>query len=550
MGNIYRVTLNLYSDSAFTTIEESYSTKIGITQCVTNLSISQTVVNSDTTPDFLVPYMNPPSQINFLGNIFGQASNGLVPTRFMPLASPYSLTGGDCWGEIVFSNGARIRSDTKLNGSGLSNYECNLIDKNGNVVDTVHGWPYFYNTPYNNYMYCRCIVCDSINNGKLDGALYLINFGAGYISGSWKNYIEAGSLGNEADKIKNFFNNFVPPDATDEPYQVAPSASGGGYGSATDTSEAIDFPSLPTLSAIGTGFVTLYTPTAAELSNLAAYMWNGNPQTLEFWRKIVADPIDLILGLNIVPFALPSAGGKNVTVGSISTDVYMTYTSTQYIEIDCGTLSIPEYYAAYLDYSPYTRFEIYLPYCGTHPLVADEVVGKTIAVKYHVDALSGSCVAFVKCGDSVLYEFAGNVCAQIPVTANQFGDMVRSAISIAASIGSMVASEGATAPMAVQSIASTATNSTALKPTVEKSGAIGGMSGQLGIQKPYIIITRPNVCLPANQKHYTGYPSFVTVELDDLEGYNEIAEIHLENVPATQAELNEIESVLKEGVVF
>ena len=343
----------------------------------------------------------------------------------------------------------------------------------------------------------------------------------------------------------------IPSGADVDPYSNAgTSSSSGGTGTFSDTSDDIDFPSLPTLSAIGTGFVTLYIPTIAQLSTLANYMWNSNVQTLEFWRKIVADPIDLILGLNIVPFTLPVAGSKMVTAGGVSTDVNMNYTSTQYIEINCGSLTVPEFYGAYLDYSPYTRFEIYLPYCGTHPLVADEIVGKTIAVKYHVDALSGSCVAYVKCGGSVLYEFAGNVCAQIPVTANQFGDMVRSAISIAASIGSMVASEGATAPMAVGAIAATATNSTALKPAVEKSGAIGGMSGQLGIQKPYLIVTRPNLCTPEYQNHFIGYPAFITVDLDGLTGYNEIASIHLENIPATSAELDEIESILKSGVIL
>lgn len=350
-------------------------------------------------------------------------------------------------------------------------------------------------------------------------------------------------VGNITDYIVN--------EITSDPYSLAgDSAPGGGGGSWGDLSDSIDFPSLPTLSAIGTGFITLYTPTVQQLSNLANYMWNGNPQTLDFWRKIVADPIDLILGLNIIPVALPASGTRAVTVGGLSTDVDMTYTATQYVEIDCGSLSVPEFYGAYLDYAPYTKFDLYLPYCGTHPLIADEIVGKTIHIKYHVDALSGACIAYVKCGDSVLYEFSGNVCAQIPVTANQFGDMVRSAISIASAIGTMVATDGATAPMAVGAIASAGTNSMGLKPTVEKSGAIGGMAGQLGIQKPYLIITRPSLCIPKNQNMFMGYPSFVTVLLNDLHGYNEISSIHIENVPATDTELSEIETLLKSGVIF
>lgn len=337
----------------------------------------------------------------------------------------------------------------------------------------------------------------------------------------------------------------------DDPYNLGgSSAPGGGGGAQSDTSDVIDFPSLPTLSAVGTGFITLYNPSLSQLLTLSNYMWNSDPTTIDFWKKIVANPMDLILGLNIIPVAVPNSGAKDVVIGAVDTEILMTYTDTQYVEVDCGTINIPEFWGAYLDYSPYTKIEIYLPYCGTHPIIADEIVGKSISVRYHVDILSGACVAYVKCGNSVLYEFAGNCSAQIPVTSNQFGDMVRSAISIASAIGSMVATDGATAPLAISSIASASTNSTALKPNVEKSGAVGGMAGQLGIQKPYLIITRPKVCVPDRQNKYIGYPTYTTVVLSELEGYNEISAIHIEGVPATESEISELENILKTGVIF
>ncbi len=336
-----------------------------------------------------------------------------------------------------------------------------------------------------------------------------------------------------------------------DPYSLGGvSGGGGGNGTFSDTSDVIDFPALPTLSAVGTGFITLFNPSIAQIKALSDYMWNGDATTIDFWKKLVGNPMDLILGLNIVPVAVPDSGTKSVVVGAIDTGVTMTYSNTQYVEIDCGTLNIPEFWGAYLDYSPYTKIEIYLPYCGTHPIIADEIVGKSISVRYHVDILSGACVAYVKCGNSVLYEFAGNCSAQIPVTSNQFGDMVRSAISIASAIGSMVATDGATAPLAISSIASASTNSTALKPNVEKSGAVGGMAGQLGIQKPYLIITRPKVCVPDRQNKYIGYPTYTTVVLSELEGYNEISAIHIEGVPATENEISELENILKTGVIF
>ena len=122
-----------------------------------------------------------------------------------------------------------------------------------------------------------------------------------------------------------------------------------------------------------------------------------------------------------------------------------------------------------------------MPFVGIHPLKIDDIMGKPVHVVYHVDVLSGACCSYVKCGDSVLYSFVGQCSCSIPITANDWTNVINGAISMGTAIGSMVATGGASAPMAVPGMASTAVNS--LKPSVEKSGAMGGMGGMLGVQK-------------------------------------------------------------------
>ena len=325
------------------------------------------------------------------------------------------------------------------------------------------------------------------------------------------------------------------------------SGTGGGTGDFDGTGDDIDFPSLPTLSAVDTGFITLFNPSSGELKSLANYMW-GDLFDIDTWKKIFADPMDAILGLSIVPVAVPNGGSKTVTVGNIPTGVTMNAAAAQYVEVDCGTLNVNEYWGAYLDYDPYTKAEIYLPYVGTHPLAVDDIMNKPVHVKYHVDILSGACCAYVKCGGSVLYSFVGQCSCSIPITGNDWTNVVNGALSIAASIGTMVATGGAAAPMAVTEIASTAVNS--MKPTVEKSGSMGGMGGMLGVQTPYLILTRPRQARPTNQNMFSGYPSFITEYLGSIHGYTEIESIHLDGVPATELELSEIETLLKGGVIF
>lgn len=346
----------------------------------------------------------------------------------------------------------------------------------------------------------------------------------------------------------NFYKNATPVYTTDDPYgDGGISEPGGGTGSFDGTGDDISIPGLPSLSAVDAGFITLFNPTLAQMNNLASYMWS-DLFNIDGWKKIFADPMDAILGLSIVPVAVPNGAEKEVKVGNISTGVSMTVAASQYVVVDCGTLNVNEYWGSYLDYAPYTQAEIYLPYIGTHPISIDDIMNKSVHVVYHVDILSGACCAHVQCGGTVLYSFIGQCASSIPITGDNWTNVINGAISIAGSIGSMVATGGASAPMAIGQIASTAVN--AMKPTVEKSGAMGGTGGMLGVQTPYLILTRPRQALPRDQNTFMGYPSFITERLEDLTGYTEIDSIHLENVPATESELSEIEDLLKGGVIF
>lgn len=364
----------------------------------------------------------------------------------------------------------------------------------------------------------------------------------------------------------------VTPIIDDDPYDPDdPEDPIGGWGDHDDSSDPIDIPSLPSLSAIDAGFITLYNPTVGQLNALANYMWSSPLQIWDNVKKIVADPMDCILGLSIVPVTPITGTMKPITVGDVPTGVDARPITSQYIEVNCGTINIGEYWKAYLDYEPYTKAELYLPYIGTHPISVDDIMGKTIKVVYHVDLVSGACTAYVKCGASVLYSFIGQCASSIPIGGNDWTSVISGALTIATAIGSMVASGGASAPMAgeaaggeaagaaveaaktkaamirtVGGAASTAVN--VLKPSIGKSGSMSGTGGLMGIQKPYLILTRPRQAVPASQNHFMGYPSFMTSVVGSLSGYTEMEYIHLEGINATDNELAEIEQLLKGGV--
>lgn len=479
-------------------------------------------------------------------NIFSQVING---DNYYGTASGFKL-------RVIKSNNRQISSvylyfnDICVSGNvasftGYASYEAVFIvvfvDSNNNI------YPFSHNNSGGLYLLSGTNFGYNIIDNKVVTAPIIQEATVKTVpqSNSW-------TVGQILGNISNYITNEVDPTLTD-PYNPGGDTGNddtgrtGGTGDFDGTSDSIDFPGLPSLSAVDTGFITLFNPSASQLKSLANYMWSGLFD-LDTFKKIFANPMDCILGLSIVPVNVPSGDSDTVKVGNISTGVTMTKAASQYVSVDCGTLNINEFWGAYLDYSPYTKAEIYLPYVGTHPLDIDDIMNKPVHVKYHIDILSGACIAFVKCGDSVLYSFIGQCSSSIPITGNDWTNVINGVINIAGAVGSMVMSGGMSAPMAIGQIASTAVNSS--KPSVEKSGSLSGTGGMLGLQTPYMILTRPRQALPAQQNIYTGYPSFITRTLSSVSGYTEVDHVHLENIPGTESELAEIESLLKTGVIF
>ena len=344
----------------------------------------------------------------------------------------------------------------------------------------------------------------------------------------------------------------------DNPYEFDPDAisyAGGGAGSFDNTSDHVGVPSLPTLSAVSAGFIAMYSPTLTQLNQLASFLWTDSLFDPDNFKKLFTDPMECIIGLTIVPVNPPSAGSMNVKVGYVDTGISMARLSSQYAEVNCGTIKATEFWGSALDYSPMTRLHLYLPYVGIREISADEVMNKSIGVTYHIDMLSGALTAFVTANGSVLYQFNGQCALNVPLASSNFTHMIQGAITSIGSVASTVATGGASvgagmALSAAQMGASAANNAISNKPSFSHSGSMGGSGGMLGVQTPYLIIERPRQSMPEGMNKYCGFPSNINYKLFDLEGYTQVEYIHLENVPATGAELDEIEGLLRTGVIL
>lgn len=363
---------------------------------------------------------------------------------------------------------------------------------------------------------------------------------------------------------QNILDSIIPSD----PYSGAgDSDTGGGGGTFDGSSDPVPVPSLPSVGATDTGFISLFVPTQSQLKQVADYLWSPALDLATF-KKIFENPMDCILGLSVVPVTVPTSGSAAITVGNVElSGIYLPLANQQYVEVDCGSIPFTDkFFGSYLDQDPYTKMALFVPYSGVHSVKADDIMGKTVNLKYHIDILTGSLVAFLTCGNSVLYEFNGACASNIPVNSMNYASTIENAIRIAVNIGTTVATAGASAPLsganaatreaartfgtAVNMAGSTAEGILSLKPNIDRAGSLGGTTGLMGNQTPYFIITRPRLCKPANQNTFKGYPSFIQVTISDLigEGYTEFDTVVLAGLYLTDGEKEELKQILESGV--
>lgn len=344
----------------------------------------------------------------------------------------------------------------------------------------------------------------------------------------------------------------------DNPYgEEGTSNIGGGDGAYgdPDATDGAEIPDLPSISAADLGFITMYNPTAAQLKSLSDFMWSG-AFDLATYKKLFSDPMQSIIGLAIVPVQPSVAGNKNVMFGTIDSGISMNYLSTNYVQLDCGSVSIDKYVGCFMDNDPYTKISIYLPFIGIRQLSADDCIGRSLHVVYNIDVLTGACACFVEVsGRGVLYSYNGSCITNVPLTAVNYSGAIQNAVSaIGSALGVAAGMATGAAPVTAMSLvglatsaANTAVNS---KPTVQRSGNLGGSAGIMSIMTPYVIIERPRMSVPNKVEKFVGQTSNITMYLGDCRGFTMCEYVHLDNLNATSEEIVEIESMLRSGVIF
>ena len=303
---------------------------------------------------------------------------------------------------------------------------------------------------------------------------------------------------------------------------------------------------LPTGSA--NALYKIYNPTQAEINSFGAWLWSSN--FVDQLLKVFNNPMESVIGLHKV-YASPIIGGRsNIKVGYLDSGVNSNFVSNQYTKIDCGTVNLQEYFGNVFDYSPYTSIELYLPCIGFVQLDVGNVMRSSINITYTVDVLTGACIAEVNVkrdgSGGVLYSYSGNCASQYPLSSGSYMGIVSSVIGVAGSIVGTIASGGSLAPLALGATSGLLN----AKTHVQHSGSLSGNSGVMGGKIPYLIITRPQTNMAENYQHLQGIPSNTYTQLSACRGFVKVKNVNVQNIIAESGELEEIKTLLLDGVII
>ena len=313
-------------------------------------------------------------------------------------------------------------------------------------------------------------------------------------------------------------------------------------------------PVVPPISSEADGLLHVYNPTSAQINEFGRWLWTTfSGDLIDTIAKLFNNPMDAVIGLHEL-YCTPSTGSTaTIKAGFLDSGVTSRLVDSRYTEINCGAITVPEYWGNYLDYSPYTKVYCYLPFIGIVELNTDDIVGHGVQITYKIGSYNGSCVAMITTAkkqdeESVVYQFSGNCSVEVPITSGMKSAMQSALIGAATcAVGAMGAGLGAAA-IADAAFVGGAKRGLNSKNTVAHSGTFGSSYGAMGIKKPYIIVKRPvQKVVHGYNKNY-GYPAHSMVTIGNCSGYLRCRDFEVISSTATEEEKKRIEVLLKEGV--
>ena len=263
-----------------------------------------------------------------------------------------------------------------------------------------------------------------------------------------------------------------------------------------------------------------------------------------------------IIGISIIDVPIPQGLNGLIYVGNVSSTVEANVISNSFVELDCGEITLDEYYGSFADYEPFIATTLYLPKVGFVQIPADVCVNNTIKVVYHIELSSGEGLCYVQLTskrDGFTYiwnTYTCHITSNITLSAQDHSQQL-------VALGNAIINTGISASNAIinpasagQGLSNTLSScidvATTKNPTSTK-GNVGNMSAVMCYKKPYLLINRTNLTKPTSFQENNGYLINYTAKISGHTGFLKTRDFHAEfNAPYNHKV--EIEKIMNEGV--
>lgn len=359
-----------------------------------------------------------------------------------------------------------------------------------------------------------------------------------------------------------------------EPTGGIPQQPEGGDGSFSAPSDTLTPMTAAELSlAMGGGGITAaghgihaYELTSSNVSEFLQKIYGQGTDTFsDLWQQFQNyqyDPMSGIIGALILPCTATGTSVPAVTLsgqGIIITGGVKAltdrFTNTNLCIIDCTN----KVYDSFMDFEPYTKGTLYLPFIGNVAVNVNEFMYGYVEIYYTIDICTGNCVAFVTMRDKnnvhTQYTYSGNCGTPVPISGNDRGiaalingtaGIFGGAVSLGAGIG--LGNAGLAAKGALSIFGGI--GQIGMRQEHEKhTGGFGGGTGCMGYLTPFLMLNRPVVSAPDDYTARVGRMANQSGAVGDYSGYTVFDWVDVSGISgATDAEKSEIESLLKSGI--
>lgn len=318
---------------------------------------------------------------------------------------------------------------------------------------------------------------------------------------------------------------------------------------------------------VAQGFISRWCSNYGIFTNLETAL--ANITLFNDINYLFSNPSDAFVSFMAFPFDVETycwQGGvalqSNVRLGKHDLGFAETIIPTSNFYRNIGKLKIERKFNNFLDFAPYTKIELYVPYCSIVTLDTNVVMGKEIRLFYSVDFGTGGCTCYIATYENendvdedgnVIMVVNGQVGFEIPLGSTnkneQAKQMLANALSVAGGTIVSIVTENPSMLLAT-AFGGIKNTLSAKQERIQKGGAVGGYQALVSPTKAYLIRTTLKP-LDVDYAHEKGLPLMETRNLSTLKGFTRVEDVHLDGFAiATSSELDEIENLLNVGVIL